>query len=155
MLHWLACRVVTGKEYFVRKKIKDMAPFAEILVPRKYTKLLKNGAIKTRSERMLPGYLLIGTTEVLDRSELKNFVKVIGSVSESEISVLMAQEGQKEHELGVGLNILVIDGPFQGCKGKINKQNEDKTMNCRLVFQGMELMADMKADLLSSIDSAR
>jgi transcription antitermination factor NusG len=150
-MNWLACRVATGKEYFVRRKIKDLAPFAEILVPRRYTSVLSNGMLKTRSDRMLPGYLLIGTVEVLDRDKLRNFVKVVGMVTEQEIAVLVAQEGQKEHSLGVGLSVLVIDGPFQGCKGKIQKQNEDGSMNRKLMFQGMELQADMRAELLSSI----
>jgi Transcription antiterminator len=153
-MFWLACRVATGKEYFVRKKILDMAKHAEILVPRKYSKVIKNGTIKTRSERMLPGYILIGTNEVLNRAELKNFVKVIGEVSEKEVAILMAQEGQKEAVLGIGLNVLVIEGPFQGCRGKITKYNADGTMNCKLMFQGLELTADMRAELLSSIGAA-
>ena len=152
-MQWMACRVVTGKEYFVRRKITDMSSSAKILVPRRYTKEIKDGTIRTKSEKMLPGYLLIGTEEGLDISGLKNFVKVLGIITNVEVEALMAQEGQKDVNLVVGVNILVIDGPFQGCKGKIQGKNEDGTVKCRLTFQGIELMADMRLELLSSISS--
>lgn len=152
-MKWLACCVLTGREYFVRRKIKDLAPGAEILVPRIYTKEIKNGIVKTKSERMLPGYILIGTAEDLDRDLLKGFVKVIGKVSDVEIATIMANQGSKSDILADGMNIIVIDGPFQGCRGRINKQNEDTTMNCRIVFQGMEIIMNLDPKILSSLNS--
>lgn len=148
---WVACRALTGQEYFIRRKIKDLAPEAEIIVPRIYNKEIKNGTIKSKSERMLPGYILIGTKEVLDRDKLKNFVKIVGMVTEEEIALIKASEGEKNDILADGMNILVIDGPFQGCKGKIMKQKEDGIMNCRIMFQGIELFVDIDTKLLSSL----
>ena len=153
-MQWLACRALTGKEYFVRRKIKDLAPGAEIIVPRNYTKEIKDGHVKTKSERMLPGYILIGTPEALDRDVLKNFVKVIGKVSEEEIVAIKASQGSKNEVLADGINILVIDGPFQGCRGKIIKQKEEGILSCRIMFQGIELFVDLDPKILSSLSAA-
>src|SRR5665213_1907877 len=142
-MQWIAARALTGKEYQIRKRIKELAPEAEIIVPRTYIKEIKDGAVKTKSERMLPGYILIGTPETLDRDKLKNFVKVVGMVSEAEIVSIKATEGHKSDVLVAGMSVLVIDGPFQGCKGKIIKQNEGEIMNCRIMFHGMELFVDL------------
>jgi transcription antitermination factor NusG len=150
-MEWLACRVATGKEYEVRKKILDKVPEAQIEVPRKYTKEIKAGVVKTKSERMLPGYILVGTQTPLDPFLCKDFLKIVGRVSEEEFAMLKAQEGQKEANLDAGARILVIDGPFQGCKGDVKKQNSDGTFDCRLVFHGMELEATMKGELISTI----
>lgn len=151
-MEWLACRVATGKEYSVRKKIIDKVPDAQIEVPRKYFKEINAGVVKTKSERMLPGYILVGTETRLDPFMLKDCLKVIGRVTEEEFAMLKAQEGQKEAILEAGARVLVIDGPFQGCKGNIGIQNSNGTYHCRLVFQGMELEADMRADLISTIN---
>lgn len=150
-MEWLACRALTGKEYFVRRKIKELVPGAEVIVPRSYTKEIKDGNIKTRSERMLPGYILIGTPEVLNRDLLKAFVKVIGKVSDPEIDLIKANQGSKSDILVDGMQVLVIDGPFQGCKGKIMKQKEEGIMNCRIMFHGMELFVDIDSRLISSL----
>lgn len=152
-MYWLAARALTGREYFVRRKIRLLAPEAEIMVPRIYTKIIKDGIVRTRSERMLPGYLLIGTPEILDRDKLKNFVKVIGMVTELEIASIKAIQGSATDILADNMAILVIDGPFQGCRGKIIKQKEDGIMNCRIVFQGMELFLDIDAKLISSLSA--
>ena len=152
-MEWLACRALTGKEYFVRRKIKELAPEAEIIVPRIYNKEIKDGAVKTKSERMLPGYIIIGTPGVLDRDKLKNFVKVIGLVSEEEIVSIKASQGSKNDVLVDGMNVLIVDGPFQGCRGKIVSQKEEGILNCRIMFHGMELFADLDAKILSSLVS--
>ena len=102
---------------------------------------------------MLPGYLLIGTPDVLDRDKLKNFVKVIGKVSEDEIASIKATQGDKSDILVDGMNVIVVDGPFQGCKGKILKQVSEGKMNCRVVFQGIELFVDLDPKILSSLTS--
>lgn len=151
-MKWTACRVATGKEYLVRKKIKDVSPTAEILVPRRYTREIREGIVRTRSERMLPGYLLIGADEAIDDSVLKGYAKILGAVSEMEVANLVAQQGSRDDNLAVGISVLVVDGPFQGCKGKIQWYNEDGSMNCKLFFQTMEINADMKPELLSSVN---
>ena len=152
-MKWTACRVATGKEYLVRKKIKDASPTAEILVPRRYTREIKEGVVRTKSERMLPGYLLIGAEEAFDDTILKGYARILGAVSEMEVANLVAQQGSKDDNLAVGISVLVIDGPFQGCKGKIQHYNEDGSMNCKLFFQTMEINADMKPELLSSVNA--
>ena len=150
-MQWIAASVSTGKEYLVRGKLKIIDPTAEILVPRKYYKVIENGMVKTKSEKMLPGYILIGSANPLNGEILKGFLKVVGKVTEEEIALLRAQEGTKEDILEVGIKVLVIEGPFQGCKGHIETTNKDGTLRCRVVFQGMEINMDMKSNILTSL----
>jgi transcription antitermination factor NusG len=150
-MEWLACRVTTGQEYLIRGKIKAIAPDAEVLIPRKYFKELKQGVVKTKSERMLPGYLLIGSQSDIGKALEKGFIKVVGKVTEEEVALLRAQEGLKEDDLGVGIKVLVLDGPFQGCKGTIEKDSGTGVMDCKLLFHSMEVNASVKSELLSSI----
>jgi len=150
-MEWLACRVVTGKEYEIRAKIKLGVPDADIYIPRRYFKEIKEGVVKTRSERTCPGYIFIGSNRPINAFHLKEFMKIIGPVTDLEIANLRAQEGVKEDNFEVGSRIMVIDGPFQGCKGNIKTVNEDGTYKCRVVFQTMEVEANMKPELVSSI----
>ena len=150
-MEWLACRVTTGKEYAIRRKIKLIDPTAEILIPRKYYKEIKSGVVKTKSERMLPGYLLVGSSIRLHDLLMKEYISVVGPVTEEEVLNLKAQEGLKEENLGAGVKVLVIDGPFQGCKGSIESDGGNGNMTCKLLFQGMEIRATIKDELLSSI----
>ena len=150
-MEWLACQVTTGKEYEIRKKILQKVPTAVIDVPRKYSKEISSGAIKNRSERILPGYLLIGNEVPINPFLLKDFIKVIGKVSEIEYDTIKSQEGQKDATIAEGAKVIVIDGPLQGCRGTIKKQNIDGTFQCRLTFHGVETEAALKLDFISSI----
>jgi len=149
-MEWVAARVATGKEYYVRHKIKQLLPDVEILIPRRYFKDIVNGIVKTKSERLLPGYLLLGSITRIDPFLMKGFMKIIGRVTEVEIAVLRAQEGQKDGIIGTGNKVLVIDGPFSGCNGVIDEVTEEGLAKCRLTFQGMEIKAEMKPELLST-----
>jgi transcription antitermination factor NusG len=151
-MYWLALHVTTGKEYAIRGKIARLEPNAQIVVPRRYMKAVVLGKVKTKSERMLPGYLLVGTEKPLNIMSLKEFAKVVGKVSEQEIDLLKASEGVKEDILDVGAKVIVIDGPFQGCKGSIIKDNQDGTMYCKMMFQGNEIPVNLKNELISTIN---
>lgn len=149
-MNYLAC-MVTGaeNEYRARAKIKDIAPTAEIMVPRVHHREVKNGKVKVRSERMLPGYLIIGTEEPLDAFQLKSFIKVVGRISQGEIDAIKAQETQEKGIIEVGTRIMIIDGPFQGCRGLVERVNEDETVYCIFSFQGMDLDATLKPELVT------
>ena len=150
ILSWLACRVVGSEnEYRARVKLKQIAPSIEILVPRIHYRDVKNGKVKYRSERMLPGYLLIGTETPLNTLELKSFIKVIGRVTQAEIEAIRAKESQESGTVEVGAKIMIIDGPFQGCKGHVEEIKEDEMLYCIFNFQGMQLDCTLKPELVS------
>jgi len=151
-MNWLACSGVgTENEYRARVKIKAIAPEAEILVPRVHHRDVKDGKVKIRSEKMFPGYLLIGTEQLLDSGMLKSFIKVVGRVTQAEMDAVMAQEGQETGTVDVGAQIQIIDGPFQGCKGHVERINEDETLFCMFNFQGMHLETTLIPGLVSVI----
>lgn len=153
-MKWLAFRVMTGKEYEIRAKIKKLDPDAEIWIPRRYYIDMVDNKVKDKSEKMLPGYILMGTQKVIEMSKIEEAIKPIGEVTEEEIARLKAQEGQKKEYLEVGSRILVIEGPFQGCKGKIvaeESSEENKMLKCELVFHGMNIDATLKEELVSVI----
>jgi transcription antitermination factor NusG len=149
-MNWLACSVVGSEnEYRARCKIKAIAPEAEILVPRVSHREIKDGKVKIRSEKMFPGYILVGTEQVLDAFQLKAFIKVIGRVSQLEMERVRAHETQETGIVEVGAKIMIIDGAFQGCKGHVESKNEDETLHCIFNFQGMQLQATLKPELVS------
>jgi len=151
-MNWLACRVVgMENEYRARAKIKDLAPEAVIMVPRVSHREVKDGKVKVKSEKMLPGYLLIGTENLLDSFMLKSFIKVIGRVTQKEIDAIEAVASLETGLLEVGAQIMIIDGPFQGCKGHIESINEEDMVYCIFNFQGMQLDATLKPELVSVI----
>jgi transcription antitermination factor NusG len=147
-MRWLACRVTTGKEYDIRAKIKKIDALAEIWIPRRYYIEIVDRKVQDKSEKMLPGYILIGSETGINPYDVSSFLKPIGPVSEEEIAVLRAQEGQKKENLEVGSKILVIEGPFQGVKGNILKEVEE-SLECRLVFQGIDLTVNLRKDFVS------
>jgi transcription antitermination factor NusG len=146
---WLACRVMTGKEYLVRSKIKQIVPDAEILVPRIHTRSVANGIVKNKSERMLPGYILVGSSEPINPFSIKHFMQVIGPVTDLEIARLRAQEGERNEELRVGGNVLVIDGPLQGSHGQILEMTTSGAFKCKITFQNMELTTILRSDFIA------
>lgn len=151
-MEWVACHVITGKEYEIRARINKILPDAKIEVPRLYHKDIVDGRVKTRSERMLPGYILLGTDTPLNKELVDSFIKIIGKISEEEYLRIKAQEGHAEEKIEDGANILVIDGPFQGCKGKIEHQDAAKDMiDCLIQFSGLQIKTSLKRDLINAI----
>ena len=149
-MEWIACRVTTGKEYEIRAKLKKIDEKAEIYIPRRhYIEMVKN-KVQDKSERMLPGYLLIGTETGLNPLLIKTFLKYIGKVTQEEIEHLRACEGSKQEYLEVGSKILVIEGPFQGCKGTI-EFIEEEDYKVRLVFHGMDIPVTLKESFINVI----
>lgn len=148
MANWLACRVMTGKEYLVRSKIKQTIPDAEILIPRLHTRTVCEGIVKNKSERMLPGYILVGSSEPINPFSIKHFMQVIGPVTEVEIARLRAQEGLQNAEIKIGGKILVIEGPLQGSHGEIMELTTSGAFKCKVVFQNMELITVLRSDFI-------
>jgi len=146
-MRWLAFRVVTGKEYNIREKIKKIDANAEIWIPRKYYVDMVDNKVKDKSERMLPGYILMGTEKPLNLFSLSDSIKIVGEITEEEITVLKAQEGSKKEYLEVGSRVMVLDGPFSGCKGRVTEHKEDN-IKCTIAFHGIDLEASLREDLV-------
>lgn len=145
---WSAFCVKTGKEYEIRGKLKKIDDKAELWIPRRYYVDIVDRKVVEKSEKVLPGYILVGSENVINPLLLKDFLKYVGPITDVEIALLRAQEGQRKEKLEVGIRILVIEGPFQGCKGLINKHGEGK-VSCTVMFQGIEIKADMREDFVS------
>jgi transcription antitermination factor NusG len=152
-MKWLAFRVTTGKEYDIRNKIKEVDPVAEVWIPRRnYIDIVDHKA-KEKTERMLPGYVLIGSENGINPLLVSGFIKLIGEVNEDEIAILKAQEGQKKAVYETGSRILVIEGPFQGCKGNILAEIGG-AFSCRLVFQGIDIKTSLRKDFISILSGS-
>ncbi len=150
-MQWSAYRVGTGNEYEIRAKLKKVDDKAEVYIPRRYYIDMQNNKVKDKSERMLPGYILVGSENGISPALTKEFLKYIGPVTEEEIVHLKAQEGSKKEYLEVGSKILVIEGPFQGVKGAVTECNEEEMYRCKLSFKGMPIEVNMRGDFLSVI----
>ena len=152
MKRWYAARVITGKEYDIRKELRNLNIDCEVYIPRQLITEYKKGKIEQRTEKMLPGYLLIGSSSPLNAFLKADFLKIIGEVTPEEIKRLKALEIDEDGTIQVGSKIIIVDGAFAGCKGKVLKRDiENRTARCRLVFQGMDLEMEMRQDYINTI----
>ena len=150
-MQWIAVRTTTGTEYDVRAKIKLIDEKAEVYIPRKHTLTFDSGRAKERTEKILPGYVLIGSETRLNALQLKGNLKIVGDVTEEEIEHLRGICGPiSGNKIEVGSKIIVVEGPFQGVKGYIEKIEED-SYRCILVFKGMEIPVSLGESFLSVI----
>ena len=149
---WYAARVMTGKEYDIRKELQKINADCEVYIPRRLVTEYKRGKIHQRTEKMLPGYLLICPSKPLNAFLYEDFLKIIGPVTPEELKRLREQEIDETNSVEEGSKVIVNNGPFAGCKGKVLKSNAiDKTAVCRLVFQGMELEVTFKQEYINTI----
>lgn len=153
MKQWWILRVITGSEYDIKRQIKAVDKECEIYIPRRLVTEYINGQLKQKTERLLPGYVIVGSEKLLNLYLSQGPLKLIGKATEEEIENLHRQEYNEAEAIEVGSKIIVTDGPFAGCRGNILSDNldDDKTVKCRLVFQGMELEIDLRQDYLNSI----
>lgn len=156
MKTWYAARVMTGKEYDIKKEIKKINSDCDVYIPRRLVTEYKDGKLHQRTEAMLPGYLLIappeGSQKPLNTFLREDFLEIIGRVTPEELESLKTQEIDENGIIEIGKRIIVVDGPFAGCKGKIlGRDIENKSAKCKLFFQGMELDMDMREDYINTI----
>ena len=151
MKTWYAARVFTGKEYDIKKEFKKLNMDCDIYIPRRLVTEYKHGKIEQRTERMLPGYILIGSEYPINAFLKADFLDIIGSVTPEEMKTLKEQEIDEDGSIVEGTKIIVNDGPFAGCKGKVMTRDIiKKSAKCRLMFQGIELEIDLRQDYLNS-----
>ena len=149
-MEWFAARVMSGKEYDAKKNIESINGEYEIYIPRQAVRELKNGRIERKTEKMMPGYLLIGSETVINTPTIEEFVKIIGRVTQEEIDHLRAQEVGKNESLELGAKIIIVEGPMAGAKGHIIKYNENDTVKCKIVFQNIVVEVDLRLDFIST-----
>jgi len=154
MKQWWAIRVLTGKEYRVKKIILDNYPDSEIYVPRKLITKEKDGKITQKTENLLPGYILINTIHSVNPGLLPGslFARVIGGVSAEEIDNLKRVEYVEQESIMPGTKIIVTEGPLMGAKGMLVYHDEKcNKSKCKLGFKDLEFTIDIRPDYINSI----
>ena len=149
---WYVVRSISGKEKKVKDFIEDEIQFAglsdyvsKVLIPTEKIYQIRNGKKVSKERSFFPGYILIEaelTGEV--PHIIRNINGVIGFLGaekrgeplplrQSEVNRILGKVdelAENEEELNipyiVGESVKVIDGPFNGFSGNIEKINDEK-----------------------------
>jgi len=149
---WYVVRAISGQENKIKGYIENeighlgMADLvAQILVPTEKVFQIRNGKKVSKERNYYPGYIMIEATltgEVIHT--LKNIPGVIGFLGETKggdpvplrqaevnrmlgkVDELAESDEQFNIPYVVGETVKVIDGPFNGFNGSIEKINEEK-----------------------------
>ncbi|MGC9336608.1 MAG: transcription termination/antitermination protein NusG [Candidatus Cloacimonadia bacterium] len=145
---WYVIHTYSGQENKVKEAIENLIAnsqlkdyFGQIIIPSQKTFVIRDGKRLLRERKVFPGYILI---EMVMMPETQSFVlhqpgvtKFLGGsktpkpLSEQEINrILGVKQGEEGGARGinfiVGSRIRIIDGPFKGFEGVIEKIIEDK-----------------------------
>ncbi len=150
---WYVVRAVSGQENKIKTYIENeisrlgMDNFVEqILVPQEKVVQIRNGKKVTKDKTYFPGYIMIKANLVGEIPHIiKSVTNVIGFLGEtkggepipmrqSEVNRMLGKVDelslQDETDIIIpfihGENVKVIDGPFNGFDGTIEKINEEK-----------------------------
>lgn len=149
---WYVVRAISGQENKVKGYIENevahigMADLvAQVLVPTEKVFQIRNGKKVSKERNYYPGYIMVEATltgEVIHT--LKNIPGVIGFLGETKggdpvplrqtevnrmlgkVDELAESDEQFNIPFVVGEIVKVIDGPFNGFNGTIEKINEEK-----------------------------
>ncbi|MCC7332199.1 MAG: transcription termination/antitermination factor NusG [Flavobacteriales bacterium] len=149
---WYVVRAISGKENkvkkyiedeLVRNRLKDFVP--QILIPTEKVYQIRNGKKINKERSFFPGYILIEAELIGEVPHvIKNVNGVIGFLGAekkgdpiplriSEVNRILGKvdelaESNEEITIPfvVGENVKVVDGPFNGFSGTIEKINEEK-----------------------------
>ncbi len=149
---WYVVRAVSGQENKIKTYIENeisrlgMDTFVEeILVPQEKVVQIRNGKKVTKDKTYFPGYIMIkanlsGEIPHIIRS-VTNVIGFLGETKGGEpipmrqaevnrmlgkVDELSLQDGTNIIPFIHGENVKVIDGPFNGFDGTIEKINEEK-----------------------------
>lgn len=153
MTQWWAASVMTGDEYEIKKKITREYPDCSIYIPRRRVIQHEKGRVVWKTEELLPGYILLGRDEPIDKEKLEGFVRVIGKVTEAEVKTLRDQENLEDEDIDMGSKIIVTDGHLAGCKGSVFENNGEK-VKCKIMFKNMEINVSLLKKNVSCIQSS-
>lgn len=149
---WYVVRAISGKENKIKKYIEDEIlrnglsnNLSQILIPTEKIFQIRNGKKISKERNFFPGYILIEADLSGEMPHvIKNVNGVIGflgaekggdplPVRVSEVNRILGKVDEladSEEEMTipfvVGESIKVIDGPFNGFTGSIEKINEEK-----------------------------
>ena len=150
---WYVVRAVSGQENKIKNYIENeisrlgMDNFVEqILVPQEKVVQIRNGKKVTKDKTYFPGYIMIKANLAGEIPHIiKSVTNVIGFLGEtkggepipmrlSEVNRMLGKVDelslQDETDIIIpfihGENVKVIDGPFNGFDGTIEKINEEK-----------------------------
>ena len=152
LFKWYVVRAVSGQENKIKAYIENeitrvgMDSFIEqILVPSEKVVQIRNGKKVTKDKTYFPGYIMIKANLTGEVPHIiKSVTNVIGFLGEtkggdpvplrtSEINRMLGKVDEltmtTEHiaiPFTTGENVKVIDGPFNGFNGSIEKVNEEK-----------------------------
>lgn len=151
-LKWYVLKTVSGQETKVKQYIENemryenlSAKVPQVVIPMEKVIQLKNGKKVPKERPYYPGYIMIEAELVGEVPHIiKNIPGVISFLSatkggdpvpmrKSEISRMLGRmdelsemPGDMEIPFTVGENVKVIDGPFNGFNGTIERILEDK-----------------------------
>ena len=149
---WYVVRAVSGQENKIKTYIENeisrlgMNTFVEeILVPQEKVVQIRNGKKVTKDKTYFPGYIMIKANLSGEIPHIiKSVTNVIGFLGETKggepipmrqaevnrmlgkVDELSLQDGTNIIPFIHGENVKVIDGPFNGFDGTIEKINEEK-----------------------------
>ncbi|GAB5556480.1 MAG: transcription termination/antitermination protein NusG [Schleiferiaceae bacterium] len=149
---WFVCRAVSGQENKVKSYIENEIELSgltdylgQVLVPTEKVYQIRNGKKVSKERNYFPGYIMVEavlTGEVVHT--IKNIPGVIGFLGETKggdpvplreaevkrmlgkVDELVETADQVNIPFVLGETVKVIDGPFNGFNGTIEKINEEK-----------------------------
>jgi len=149
---WYVVRAISGKERKLRDYIEDEIErmglsqyVSKVLIPTEKIYQIRNGKKVSKERSFFPGYILI---EAELKGEVPHVIRNINGIigflgaekggeplplRQSEVNRILGKVdelAESEEELNipyiVGETVKVIDGPFNGFSGSIEKINEEK-----------------------------
>ncbi|MBI2279359.1 MAG: transcription termination/antitermination factor NusG [Bacteroidetes bacterium] len=149
---WYVVRAISGKENKIKKYIEDEIVrnkltdyVSQILIPTEKVYQIRNGKKINKERSFFPGYILIEADLVGEVPHvIRNVNGVIGFLGAekkgdplplrlSEVNRILGKvdelaESTEEMTIPfvIGENVKVVDGPFNGFSGTIEKLNEEK-----------------------------
>lgn len=149
---WYVVRAISGKENKVKKYIEDEIVrnkltdyVSQILIPTEKVYQIRNGKKINKERSFFPGYILIEADLIGEVPHvIRNVNGVIGFLGAekkgdplplrlSEVNRILGKvdelaESTEEMTIPfvIGENVKVVDGPFNGFSGTIEKINEEK-----------------------------
>ena len=149
-MQWYVLRAVSGKEGKVKEYIDAEIKngrlgghVSQVLIPTEKVKALRGNKQVIKERLYLPGYVLVEAKLVGETvHELRSTPNVLGFLGgmdnptplrESEVNRILGKVDELEDEPQeievpyiVGENVKVVDGPFSGFSGVIEKIDEEK-----------------------------
>ncbi len=151
-MKWYAVRAISGQENKIKSYIESEVEYAglskflgQVLVPTEKVYQIRNGKKVSKERNYFPGYIMVEAELAGEMIHtIKNVQGVIGFLGEvkggdpvplrhAEVNRMLGKVdelSEKDEQINipyiVGETVKVIDGPFNGFNGTIEKINEEK-----------------------------